>query len=204
MQRTGGVQISFDSTHLGNRPCTCTQNRVPLDRSIHVPLLQGFVAQWSTIRVQLGSLYPSRHLHSYPPIPSTHTLPSGHTTSTQSSTLMSQTLPSKPRGHSHTNSRRNLDITVQFPLFWQGFIAQTLYSRSQFWSMKSFVQLQVYPLIWSMHVPPFWQGCERHSSTLIWQFFPIGQTSFTGGCRALAKRNIAIIVVIEGYLLRII
>lgn len=53
------------------------------------------------------------------------------------------TLPAKPRGHSHINSPLDRGINVQLPLFWQGFTAQASYTRSQLSPAKSRVQLQV-------------------------------------------------------------
>lgn len=52
------------------------------------------------------------------------------------------------------------------------------YSRSQLSPMKFLVQLQAYPLTRSMQIPPFWHGCDRHSSTSIWQFFPAKASLF--------------------------
>lgn len=104
------------------------------------------------------------------------------------------TLPSKPCGHSQTNSFFDLGISVQVPLFWQGFITHASYSRSQLSPTKSLVQLQVYPLTRSMQVPPFWHGCDTHSSTLIWQCFPVKTSpSFKYTILSVVNTNIIVI-----------
>jgi len=99
------------------------------------------------------------------------------------------TLPSKPCGHSQTKSLFDLNINVQLPLFWQGFIAQASYSCSQLSPIKSLVQLHVYPLTRSMQMPPFWHGCDRHSSTLRWQFFPAKNITFRKKTKYLKNKK---------------
>lgn len=110
---------------------------------------------------------------------STQTFPAEQDTPSQSSTSVSQRLPSKPLAHAQVNWCEGTTVR-QVPLLRHGVGSQASYTRSQCLPMKSVGQLQEKSLTRSVQVPLLKHGLESHSLMLVSQRGP-GESSFVIG-----------------------
>ena len=109
--------------------------------------------------------------------PSIHTVCDGQLALTQSSMLVSQSLPEKPTTHAQVYSRDG-DVVEHVAPFLHGEKEQASYAVSHVFPIHSSVQAQENSLMPSVHDPPFLHGFEKHSLMFVSQLTSVNEKNW--------------------------